>query len=219
LTPRRSSKHYPRGLSDGVAGDPTVTGRSENQWQRDQLEHGVDYDRAAILLCGVAGKGRAGGPCTRPAGTTVTHGHSSQACDKVFRHEYGMPLYAKNGRHRMITIRRAVVDDAQAISALLMVNGVEQGGALYGEWSIGVVIGWIKSDALIVVATRGSRPIGVLFTSEKAQASAPASTRYVEGLARPRRRLHLWSGLRRSAHAWNRSPGGSLGGGCQTIAR
>jgi hypothetical protein len=38
----------------------------------------------------------------------------------------------------MITIQRAVVDDAVAISALLMANGVEQGGALYGEWSIGV---------------------------------------------------------------------------------
>jgi hypothetical protein len=80
-----------------------------------------------------------------------------------------MLLYAPNGRHRMITIRRAVVDDAEAISALLMENGVEQGGALYGEWSIGVVTGWISS----VVATQGWRPIGVLFTSEKAQASAP----------------------------------------------
>ena len=73
----------------------------------------------------------------------------------------------------MITIRSAVVDDAEAISALLMANGVEQGGALYGEWSIGAVTGWIKSGALIVVATQGSRLIGVLFTSEKAQASAP----------------------------------------------
>jgi GNAT superfamily N-acetyltransferase len=73
----------------------------------------------------------------------------------------------------MITIQRAIVDDAEAISALLMANGVEQGGALYGEWSIGVVTGWINSGALIVVATQGSRLIGVLFTSEKAQASAP----------------------------------------------
>jgi GNAT superfamily N-acetyltransferase len=73
----------------------------------------------------------------------------------------------------MITTRSAVVDDAEAISALLMANGVEQGGALYGDWSIGVVTGWIKSGALIVVASQGSRLIGVLFTSEKAQASAP----------------------------------------------
>jgi hypothetical protein len=73
----------------------------------------------------------------------------------------------------MITTRRAVVGDAEAISALLMANGVEQGGALYGDWSIGVVTGWIKSGALIVVANQGSRLIGVPFTSEKAQASAP----------------------------------------------
>jgi len=56
---------------------------------------------------------------------------------------------------------------------LLMANGVEQGAALYGDWSIGVVTGWIKSGALIVVATQRLRVIGVLFTSEKAQASAP----------------------------------------------
>src|ERR1700747_807464 len=73
----------------------------------------------------------------------------------------------------MITTRRAVVDDAEAIPGLLMANGVEQGGALYGDWSIGVVTGWIKSGALIVVASQGSRRIGVLFTSEKAQASGP----------------------------------------------
>lgn len=73
----------------------------------------------------------------------------------------------------MITTRRAIVDDAEAISALLMANGAEQGGALYGDWSIGVVTGWIKSGALIVVATQGSRLTGVLFTSEKSQASAP----------------------------------------------
>ena len=53
----------------------------------------------------------------------------------------------------MITTRRAVVDDAEAISVLLMANGGEQGGALYGDWSISVVTGWIKSGALIVVAT------------------------------------------------------------------
>ena len=73
----------------------------------------------------------------------------------------------------MITTRRVVVDDAEAISALLMANAVEQRGALYGDWSIGVVTGWIKSGALIVVATQGSRLIGVLFTSEKTQAAAP----------------------------------------------
>ena len=49
----------------------------------------------------------------------------------------------------MITTRRAVVDDTEAISALLMANGIEQGRALYGDWSMD----GLNPDALIVIAT------------------------------------------------------------------
>ena len=72
----------------------------------------------------------------------------------------------------MIEIRQAKIEDAVRVSSLLMANSSERGGPLYGDWSVGVVTKWITSGALIAVAIDGSRLIGVLFTSEKAQASA-----------------------------------------------
>jgi L-amino acid N-acyltransferase YncA len=72
----------------------------------------------------------------------------------------------------MIEIRQAKIEDAVRVSSLLMANSSERGGSLYGDWSIGVVTNWITSGALIAVAIDGSRLVGVLFTSEKAQASA-----------------------------------------------
>jgi L-amino acid N-acyltransferase YncA len=72
----------------------------------------------------------------------------------------------------MIEIRRATHKDSVGISSLLITNSSERGGALYGDWSIGVVEKWITSDAMIAVAIDGSKLLGVLFTSEKAQASA-----------------------------------------------
>ena len=72
----------------------------------------------------------------------------------------------------MIEIRQAKIEDAVRVSSLLMANSSGRGGSLYGDWSIGVVTKWITSGALIAVAIDGSRLIGVLFTSEKAQASA-----------------------------------------------
>ena len=72
----------------------------------------------------------------------------------------------------MIEIRQAKIEDAVRVSSLLMTNSSERGGALYGDWSIGVVTKWITSEALIAIAIDGSKLLGVLFTSEKAQASA-----------------------------------------------
>ena len=72
----------------------------------------------------------------------------------------------------MIEIRQARIEDAVRVSSLLMTNSSERGGALFGDWSIGVVTKWITSGALIAVATDGSKLLGVLFTSEKARASA-----------------------------------------------
>jgi GNAT superfamily N-acetyltransferase len=72
----------------------------------------------------------------------------------------------------MVETRSATIEDAERISALLMANASDRGGALYGDWSIGVVTKWITDGALIIVAMDGPKLAGVLFTSEKAQASA-----------------------------------------------
>ena len=69
-------------------------------------------------------------------------------------------------------IRQAKIEDAARVSSLLMTNSSDRGGALYGDWSIGVVTNWIDSGALIAVAIDGSNLLGALFTSEKAQSSA-----------------------------------------------
>jgi L-amino acid N-acyltransferase YncA len=73
----------------------------------------------------------------------------------------------------MITIRPATVDDAERISALMMANSFDRGGALYGDWSVGVVTACIAAGQSIIVAMDGPLLSGVLFTSEKAGASAP----------------------------------------------
>lgn len=73
----------------------------------------------------------------------------------------------------MLTVRRALVADITSISDLLMANAAERGGQLYGDWSVAVVKGWIEAGALILIATEGEKTIGVLFASEKSQASAP----------------------------------------------
>jgi len=72
----------------------------------------------------------------------------------------------------MVETRSATIEDAERISALLMANASDRGGALYGDWSIEVVTKWITDGALIIVAMDGPKLAGVLFTSEKAQASA-----------------------------------------------
>jgi L-amino acid N-acyltransferase YncA len=73
----------------------------------------------------------------------------------------------------MIETRRATIEDAEPISALLTANSPSRGGALHGEWPIGMVRAWIESGALIVVAMNGPKLVGALLTSERAQASAP----------------------------------------------
>jgi GNAT superfamily N-acetyltransferase len=73
----------------------------------------------------------------------------------------------------MLETRSATIEDAGRISALLMANAPDRGGALYGDWSIVVVTKWITDGALVIVAMDGPKLAGVLFTSEKAQASAP----------------------------------------------
>ena len=73
----------------------------------------------------------------------------------------------------MIKTRPAVAADASRISALLCANKAERGGALLGDWSVGVVTAWIKSGSFVVVADDGPRLAGVLFTEEKAHAVSP----------------------------------------------
>ena len=73
----------------------------------------------------------------------------------------------------MIETRSATIEDAEPISALLTTNAPDRGGALYGDWPIGVVTKWIEGGTPVVVAIDGPKLLGVLFTSEKAQASTP----------------------------------------------
>ena len=73
----------------------------------------------------------------------------------------------------MIVTRSATIEDAEPISALLTANAPDRGGALYGDWPIGVVTKWIEGGTPVVVAIDGPKLLGVLFTSEKAQASTP----------------------------------------------
>ena len=73
----------------------------------------------------------------------------------------------------MIETRAAAMEDAEPISALLTANAPDRGGALYGDWPIGVVTKWIEGGTPVVVAIDGPKLLGVLFTSEKAQASTP----------------------------------------------
>jgi hypothetical protein len=73
----------------------------------------------------------------------------------------------------MIETRSATIEDAEPISALLTANAPDRGGALYGDWPIGVVTKWIEGGTPVVVAIDGPKLLGVLFTSEKAQASTP----------------------------------------------
>jgi GNAT superfamily N-acetyltransferase len=79
---------------------------------------------------------------------------------------------AERKRQIVIEIRQADIEDAVRLSSLLMANSSEGGGPLYGDWSIGVVTKWITSGAVIAIAIDDSKLIGVLFTFEKAQASA-----------------------------------------------
>jgi hypothetical protein len=73
----------------------------------------------------------------------------------------------------MIETRPATIEDAEPISELLTANSPAQGGALQGDWPIDAVMKWIAGGALVVVAIDGPKLVGALFTSEKAQASAP----------------------------------------------
>ena len=73
----------------------------------------------------------------------------------------------------MINARPATLDDAERISGLLMANTVERGGALVGDWSVGVVRDCLTAGELIVVATDAGDLLGVLLTSEKSRALTP----------------------------------------------
>ncbi|GGC59737.1 GNAT family N-acetyltransferase [Chelatococcus reniformis] len=73
----------------------------------------------------------------------------------------------------MSAIRPAAPRDAPAITALLDANSASRGGALFGDWSLGTVSGWIASGDLVLVARNGPQLVGVLFTAAKAKASAP----------------------------------------------
>lgn len=72
-----------------------------------------------------------------------------------------------------IATRLATIQDAQAISTLLLDNSAAAGGALYGDWSLPVVSAWIARSSAIVVALAGQQLAGVLFTDDPGVATAP----------------------------------------------
>jgi hypothetical protein len=92
--------------------------------------------------------------------------------DKIRRWNEG---FADDSRRLaiMIETRPATIEDAEPISALLTANAPDRGGTLYGDWPIGAVTKWIEGGTLVVVAMDGPNLVGVLFTSERAQASSP----------------------------------------------
>jgi ribosomal protein S18 acetylase RimI-like enzyme len=70
-------------------------------------------------------------------------------------------------------IRVATHADVDDVSALLLANSVQNGGQLYGDWTVGAIRQWIDEGALILLAMEGSALLGVLFAIEKVQAIAP----------------------------------------------
>ena len=73
----------------------------------------------------------------------------------------------------MMITRAATLDDAERISGLLMANTAHRGGMLVGDWSVGAVRECLAAGQLIIIATDAADLLGVLFTSEKSQATAP----------------------------------------------
>jgi GNAT superfamily N-acetyltransferase len=80
-----------------------------------------------------------------------------------------------DGDIRDLSVRVATQLDVEAVSTLLVANSAEHGGQLYGNWSAGVVKKWIDSNALTLLAVSDWALLGVLFASEKWQASAPVA--------------------------------------------
>jgi hypothetical protein len=72
-----------------------------------------------------------------------------------------------------LSLTLAKVEHAPSIAALLQANSAAEGGTLYGDWSQAAVTRWIETGSPIVVALEGERLKGVLFSAEKADASAP----------------------------------------------
>ncbi len=72
-----------------------------------------------------------------------------------------------------IDIRLASAADAVGIATMLQPNTAAHGGALYGDWSLGVIERWLATGSPIVVACEHGALTGVLFSAEKSQASAP----------------------------------------------
>jgi hypothetical protein len=80
-----------------------------------------------------------------------------------------------DGNIRDLSVRVATQLDVEAMSTLLVANSAEHGGQLYGNWSVGDVKKWIDSNVLTLLAVSDRALLGVLFASEKWQASAPVA--------------------------------------------
>jgi hypothetical protein len=82
------------------------------------------------------------------------------------------PSAPSEGYFSMI-VRSATRSDTKGISDLLQANSARAGGPLTGDWSVGVVESLMNEGNSILLAMEGPNLLGVLFASEKAQASAP----------------------------------------------
>ncbi|RWR03689.1 hypothetical protein ED28_01495 [[Pantoea] beijingensis] len=71
-----------------------------------------------------------------------------------------------------MTTRLARLQDAENIADLLIANSADNGGELYGNYSVEVVAEWIERATPTLVALDEGRVIGVLFTAEKARVKA-----------------------------------------------
>src|SRR3569832_231235 len=70
-------------------------------------------------------------------------------------------------------VRKATIDDTSRISALLVGNGVDRGGALVGDWREPEIRRRVERGDLILAAYEGEQLAGVLLTEERVQATAP----------------------------------------------
>jgi ribosomal protein S18 acetylase RimI-like enzyme len=70
-------------------------------------------------------------------------------------------------------VRKATIEDISRISALLVANGVDRGGALVGDWREPEIRRRIERRDLVLTAYEGEQLAGVLLTEEREQATAP----------------------------------------------
>lgn len=72
-----------------------------------------------------------------------------------------------------VSTRLATNEDLHAIVDLLRPNTAVEGGSLYGDWSENPIREWLASGTPVVLAIEAGNVTGVLFSAEKAAATAP----------------------------------------------